>query len=98
MKKICDQHLHQTTMSTRVLYRKIANETVDVGPKSCRMVGYLDENSKEAVSKFFAGATKIFLLVGEYWEPFETVSPDMSLENAKLLVVIPNNTTGAVSR
>ncbi|BDA51467.1 hypothetical protein COCOBI_19-0220 [Coccomyxa sp. Obi] len=83
-------------MSTRVLYCKIYDEAADVEPSKCRIVGYLRENTKKTVSEFFAGALKIFLLVEEYWEPFETVSPDISLENAKFLVVIPNRTSAAL--
>lgn len=55
-------------MSTRVKYRKVYDEADHVEPTSVRMVGYLSENSKDAVPKLFPGTSKIFLLVGEDWE------------------------------
>ena len=40
------------TMSTRILYCKVANEAVQVKPDMYMIAGYLTENSKEAVSDF----------------------------------------------
>ncbi|CAL8465620.1 g5156 [Coccomyxa elongata] len=58
------------------------------------MVGFLRENAKEAVPELFPEATKIFVLDEEAWWPFESISPDRSLENAKFLVLTPPSTSG----
>lgn len=81
-------------MWTRVYYCRIDNEAVDVGPDKCRMPGYLDENSREAVFRMFAGAVKIFVWAEELWYPLESAPPDVSLEDAKFLVVTPLSTSG----
>ncbi len=94
LKTFCDLLLHQTAMSTRVFYCKIVDETIYVKPSRCNMAGYLSENSKEAVSQLFAGALKTFVWIEEFWESLQRVSPDMSLENTRLLVIIPCRTSG----
>ncbi len=75
----------------------VADEAVHVTPDMCNTAGYPSENSKEAVSETFAEASKIFMLVDGIWEPFDRISPDMSLENAKFLVITPICTSGAFS-
>ena len=89
--------LHEASMSIRILYCMVADEAVSVTPDTCTTAGYLSENSKEAVSEAFEETSKIFILVDGIWEPFDRISPDMSLENAKFLVVTPISTSGVFS-